>query len=140
MAAGSALVERNTPPRNSSMRSQTVPTPSPDSHRGDASKNCWGGKIGTNAAPKHAAPDKPTAPLPPSTTAPKHAKPDPDATKPLQFTEIPAGGMYTVVSGDTLFGIATAHGIESWEILAERNRVTVPNPNLIYPGQRLSLR
>ena len=106
----------------------------------NASKSCWGGKIGTNAAPKHAAPDKPTAPLPPSTTAPKHAKPEPDATKPLQLAEIPADGMYTVVSGDTLFGIATAHGIESWEILAERNRVTVPNPNLIYPGQRLNLR
>ncbi|MDQ3827226.1 MAG: LysM peptidoglycan-binding domain-containing protein [Actinomycetota bacterium] len=48
--------------------------------------------------------------------------------------------MYTVVPGDTLSGIAAAHGIEPWQILAERNRTTIPNPDLIYPGQRVSLR
>jgi hypothetical protein len=105
-----------------------------------ASKGCWGGKVSTNATPKHAAPDKPARPIPASTAAPKHAKPEPTPAKPAQLAEIPADGMYTVVPGDTLFGIAAAHGIESWETLAERNRTTIPNPHLIYPGQRLNLR
>jgi resuscitation-promoting factor RpfA len=48
--------------------------------------------------------------------------------------------MYTVVPGDTLSGVATAHGIDSWKILAEKNRALIPNPALIYPGQRLTLR
>lgn len=105
-----------------------------------ASQSCWGGKISTNPAPKHAAPDKPTTPLLASTKAPKHAKPAPQLKKPAQFAEISADGLYTVVPGDTLSRIAADHGIDPWEILAERNRATVPNPNLIYPGQQLSLR
>lgn len=105
-----------------------------------ASKGCWGGKVSANAAPKHAAPDKPATAGPASTAAPKHAKPEPNPTKPAQHAEMPADGMYTVVPGDTLSGIAVAHGIEPWQILAEANRATLPDPNLIYSGQRISLR
>lgn len=105
-----------------------------------ASRGCWGDKISTNAAPKHAAPDKSTSPLPVSITASRHAKPEPPSHQPARPVEIPADGMYTVVPGDTLSGIAADHGIESWELLAERNRATIPNPNLIYPGQRLIMR
>lgn len=93
-----------------------------------ASKSCWGGKVSANAAPKHAAPDKTAAPGPPSTATPKHAKPELNPS------------VYTVVPGDTLSGIAVTHGIESWQALAEVNRATIPDPNLIYPGQRISLR
>ena len=86
-----------------------------------ASRGCWGGKISSNAAPKHAIPEsRPAIPAP--------------------VAEVPADSMYTVVPGDTLSKIAATHGIESWQILAEINRATVPNPDLIYPGQRLSLR
>ncbi|MDB1087184.1 peptidoglycan DD-metalloendopeptidase family protein [Streptomyces sp. ACA25] len=48
---------------------------------------------------------------------------------------------HTVVSGDTLSRIATAHEVQGgWEGLYERNREVVgSNPNLIFPGQKLSL-
>lgn len=105
----------------------------------NASKGCWGGRINTSATPRHAAPDQPAIPLPAATTAPKHAKPESEPKQSEQL-EIPADGMYTVVAGDTLSGIAAAHGIDSWQILAQINRATIPNPDLIYPGQRLSLR
>ncbi|MFD0546516.1 LysM peptidoglycan-binding domain-containing protein [Streptomyces mexicanus] len=42
--------------------------------------------------------------------------------------------------GDTLSGIAGAHG-ESWSSLYRRNRTVIGgDPNLITPGQRLTLR
>jgi murein DD-endopeptidase MepM/ murein hydrolase activator NlpD len=49
---------------------------------------------------------------------------------------------YRVVSGDTLFGIATTHRVDGgWQSLYEMNRATVgADPDLIFPGQRLSLR
>jgi LysM repeat protein len=52
-----------------------------------------------------------------------------------------AAESYTVVSGDTLFKIADAHDVEGgWESIYEANRETVgENPNLIYPGQELTL-
>ncbi|MFD7992356.1 LysM peptidoglycan-binding domain-containing protein [Streptomyces mexicanus] len=47
---------------------------------------------------------------------------------------------YTVRPGDTLSGIAGAHG-ESWSSLYRRNRTVIGgDPNLITPGQRLTLR
>ncbi|MFE7121831.1 transglycosylase family protein [Streptomyces sp. NPDC057654] len=49
------------------------------------------------------------------------------------------GGHYTVMAGDTLGGIAAAHGT-SWHALHAANRAVIgPNPNLILPGQRLVL-
>jgi nucleoid-associated protein YgaU len=52
---------------------------------------------------------------------------------------IPAGPhSYTVVSGDTLSGIAAAKGVSNWEKLyAENKSVVGSNPDLIYPGQVL---
>lgn len=54
---------------------------------------------------------------------------------------VPQGsGSYTVVSGDTLSGIAAGHHIAGgWEKLFQLNHGTVGNPNLIYPGQHLNL-
>ncbi|MCF6525630.1 LysM peptidoglycan-binding domain-containing protein [Streptomyces sp. JJ36] len=48
---------------------------------------------------------------------------------------------YTVVSGDTLYGIATAHDVDGgWKSLYQANRETVgDDPDLILPGQRLTL-
>ncbi|MFE2107232.1 transglycosylase family protein [Kitasatospora sp. NPDC059463] len=53
----------------------------------------------------------------------------------------PAGQGYTVRSGDTLAGIATAQGVSGgWQALYDGNRGTVgADPNLIVPGQVLSL-
>ncbi|BDH06403.1 transglycosylase family protein [Streptomyces seoulensis] len=50
--------------------------------------------------------------------------------------------MYTVVHGDTLSGIAGEHRVrEGWRGLYEGNRSVIgADPNLILPGQRLSLR
>jgi LysM repeat protein len=45
---------------------------------------------------------------------------------------------YVVQLGDTLAGIASAHGT-GWEQLAALNRATIPNPDVIYPGQTLRL-
>lgn len=46
---------------------------------------------------------------------------------------------YTIVSGDTLWGIASRfYGSGSqWTKIADANKSTIPNPNLIYPGQTI---
>lgn len=48
----------------------------------------------------------------------------------------PAAQTYTVQSGDTLSGIASAYGT-SWQRLAEINGIG--NPDMIYPGQVLTI-
>jgi nucleoid-associated protein YgaU len=49
------------------------------------------------------------------------------------------GGNYTVRSGDTLSGIAVAHGL-SWKKLYAVNKPVIGgDPNLIIPGQRLTV-
>ncbi|MFF4469756.1 transglycosylase family protein [Streptomyces sp. NPDC001599] len=50
--------------------------------------------------------------------------------------------MYTVVTGDTLSGIADTHEVRGgWQRLYEANRSAIgSDPDLILPGQRLSLR
>lgn len=51
-----------------------------------------------------------------------------------------AGPRYTVRSGDTLSGIAEAHQIAGgWQRLAELNRSTISNPDLIFVGQTIRL-
>ncbi len=51
-----------------------------------------------------------------------------------------AAGSYTVKSGDTLFKIAKAQGVSGgWQELAKANADTIPDPDLIYPGQVISL-
>jgi len=48
------------------------------------------------------------------------------------------GGDYTVVSGDTLSGIAQKLGVQGgWTTLWNNNKSVVVDPNLIFPGQRL---
>ncbi len=51
-----------------------------------------------------------------------------------------SAGSYTVKSGDTLFKIAAAkHVTGGWQALAKANASSVPDPDLIYPGQVLTL-
>jgi LysM repeat protein len=58
-----------------------------------------------------------------------------------QSSTTSADETYTVVSGDSLFKIANAHDIEGgWKSLYQANKETVgDNPNLIFPGQQLTL-
>jgi LysM repeat protein len=61
---------------------------------------------------------------------------------PAPSTAIPAttpgNHSYTVVSGDTLSGIAATHGLKNWQTLyGENEKVVGSNPNLIFPGQVL---
>ncbi|MTE19322.1 peptidoglycan DD-metalloendopeptidase family protein [Streptomyces sp. TRM43335] len=51
------------------------------------------------------------------------------------------GTSYEVVGGDTLFKIATAQGVDGgWQRIYEDNRQVIGgNPDLIYPGQELTL-
>ncbi|MCP9207616.1 transglycosylase family protein [Streptomyces sp. NEAU-Y11] len=54
---------------------------------------------------------------------------------------VPQSGSYTVAGGDTLSRIAGAEHVDGgWEALYDANRRTIgDDPNLILPGQRLSL-
>jgi spore coat assembly protein SafA len=47
------------------------------------------------------------------------------------------GGTYTVRRGDTLWGIAMAHGLSLQQL--ERLNPQITNPNLIYPGEEVHL-
>lgn len=63
---------------------------------------------------------------------------DPDAIQAVVNEKMGASARktYTVKSGDTLSGIASAYGT-SWQHLASINGIA--NPNLIYPGQMLTV-
>jgi len=48
------------------------------------------------------------------------------------------GGNYTVASGDTLSAIAKKQDVRGgWQSLWDENKGFVPNPNMIFPGQKL---
>lgn len=65
---------------------------------------------------------------------------NPDLIRPGQHVTIPsgggAGGSYTVKAGDTLSGIANRFGT-SYQMIARENGIA--NPNLIHPGQTLTI-
>ncbi|MGW1996218.1 transglycosylase family protein [Embleya sp. NPDC001921] len=64
------------------------------------------------------------------------------ATSPAPFPASEGDAEILVRPGDTLSGIAAAHNLPGgWPALYDKNRATVgPDPDLIRPGQRLSLR
>ena len=67
---------------------------------------------------------------------------DGDQAATEQREQAPAeGGTYTVVSGDTLSGIAEEHEVDGgWKALYAQNRDVVgEDPDLIFPGQQLAL-
>ncbi|WP_405021676.1 transglycosylase family protein [Kitasatospora sp. NBC_00070] len=52
-----------------------------------------------------------------------------------------SSGSYTVQEGDTLSGIAAAHGLGNWHGIYNANHAEIgDNPDLIVPGMQLSLR
>lgn len=97
----------------------------------------WGGNLDLNlaymdaAAWKRYANPQGKSPAP----APK-PKPKPAAPKPAPKPAAPKTGTYVVKSGDTLSGIAAAHGT-TWQELQRINGLA--NANLIFPGQVLTL-
>jgi LysM repeat protein len=73
------------------------------------------------------------APSPQPVPAPPHA------VEPVGLaTSSPAAGAYTVQSGDTLSAIAASRGM-SWKSIWEANRSSVPNADLLHPGEQLQL-
>jgi resuscitation-promoting factor RpfA len=58
------------------------------------------------------------------------------STQQAQPTQAPAGGAYTVVSGDTLSSVAAAHNV-SWQSVAQNN--SIADPDSISPGQQLKM-
>lgn len=61
-------------------------------------------------------------------------------TQPYRAPSAPvlSGKTYTVKSGDTLSAIGSAYGIE-WTKIYTANENVISDPNLIYPGQKLSI-
>ncbi|MER7670187.1 transglycosylase family protein [Kitasatospora sp. NPDC096128] len=96
------------------------------------------------AAPKTAAPKAaaPKAEAAPKAAAPKaDAAPKKDAAKSWTGSNDakPAKGDYTVKSGDTLSSIAAAQGLDWHELYKNNAKVVGGNPDLIFPGQTLSI-
>ena len=96
-------------------------------------------KAGATGQPatQRSAPDVRLAtPAAPAPAAPAPAAPAP--TEPAAATSAAAGG-YVVEPGDTLSGIATARNIAGgWQAIVVNNP-GLRSPNLIHPGQRLTL-
>ncbi|MDT0346864.1 LysM peptidoglycan-binding domain-containing protein [Streptomyces litchfieldiae] len=69
----------------------------------------------------------------PAPEAPAEEAPAPEAPAPS------SGGDYTVRSGDTLSGIAEEHDTTWQQLYADNARVIGDDPDLIIPGQELSL-
>jgi nucleoid-associated protein YgaU len=63
------------------------------------------------------------------------------STAPAPSASTTAGRTYTVVSGDSLSKIAKHHYGDSakWHAIYEANRDKIKNPDLIYPGQVLTI-
>ncbi|MEU9116020.1 transglycosylase family protein [Streptomyces sp. NPDC048483] len=72
--------------------------------------------------------------------APKQTQQAPKQEKAQPAPQKPQGhGNYTVKSGDTLAKIAKAHGTTWKTVYANNKSVIGGNPNLILPGQKLSI-
>lgn len=66
----------------------------------------------------------------------------PVAKAPASFVNVnvkDSGMNYTVKTGDTLFKIAQAQGIDNWQDIFSLNQDVVSNANLIFVGQSLDL-
>lgn len=121
-----------------------------------ASKDCWNGLVDTSgtshlaipATPKKVAPKAVPKAAPPAATGrhdsgetrtatqtPRHAAPETAAA-----IEPILGADYTVKPGDTLWMIAKRHGGETWhDVYAKNTQVVGANPDLIRPGQHLTV-
>ncbi|TVL89544.1 transglycosylase family protein [Streptomyces sp. SAJ15] len=102
-------------------------------------------KAASGAKPKAASGAKPSAEKTSATARTSQKKPG--ATPKSEPTSLPGrsggkAGAYVVVGGDSLSGIAEAHDLDGgWQTLYTVNREVVgDDPDLILPGQRLSLK
>lgn len=87
-----------------------------------------GGSGGSGSSGKN-----PVKQPPPPTKPPAGGSPGKPVTTPKNKT-------YTVVSGDTLSGIASRYHLPNWQELYNKNKAVIGgNPNLIKPGQVLQL-
>lgn len=69
-------------------------------------------------------------------TVVKHAPVHHNTVTPAKGT----GHTYTVRTGDTLSQIAVTHKTQGgWHTLAQLNKATIKNPNLIYPAQKIKV-
>ncbi|MFI8338860.1 transglycosylase family protein [Streptomyces sp. NPDC085639] len=97
-------------------------------------------------APQGRAPSQPAAQVQnrtqsqPQTQSPPQVPAQGSGPRPTGTSVLP--NPYVVAPGDSLSAIATDQRVEGgWQALYETNRTTVgDNPNLIFPGQRLTLR
>ncbi|MFJ9775108.1 transglycosylase family protein [Kitasatospora sp. NPDC101157] len=104
------------------------------------------GSAATQPAAKRAAKAAPKAPQQAAPKAkpqaPKAAQGRPSA-KPVQSAPAAAkntsGGSYTVRSGDTLSGIAAKFGVDTDSLYGKNVRTIGADPNLIFPGQTLTV-
>ncbi|MDI6407790.1 LysM peptidoglycan-binding domain-containing protein [Streptomyces albus] len=73
--------------------------------------------------------------------APAHVQAHAPAAQQVKSEQESGASSYTVEAGDTLYRIAVDHDVEGgWKGVYDANRQTVGgNPNLIHPGQRLTL-
>ncbi|GEL22587.1 transglycosylase [Pseudonocardia sulfidoxydans NBRC 16205] len=89
-------------------------------------------KTATKTAPKT---PKSTTQAPPKTEPAKPAEEKIRVSQPADA----ATGSYTVVAGDTLSEIATAHKVAGgWKALVAKNPQCADNPNLIHPGDKIA--
>jgi hypothetical protein len=90
---------------------------------------------GGSSAPARKATPKKAAPAPKKATP----KPAPKAAPVQPAAPVQQGtGDYVVKAGDTLSKIAEQLNVTGgWQALFEKNKGTVSNPNLIFPGQNL---
>jgi resuscitation-promoting factor RpfA len=111
------------------------------------SADCWAGhstKSAKHSAKKSSTPVR--AAQRPATARPRggpahHTRaPENARQRPTQraVSKIVKSDTVVVRPGDTLSGIAAAHDLR-WRTLWERNRATVANPNVIFPGERIKL-
>lgn len=102
----------------------------------NASRSCWASKqdapakVIINSAPVHVRPKM--------IISKKIIVPHPVEIAPVQV--VATTGNYVIMSGDTLSEIATSHNIVGgWTALWDLNKGSISDPNLIFPGQALSL-
>ena len=92
------------------------------------------------SAPQQSAPQQQSAPVHHASSSDSEPDGDADDAAPAASSSNTGSGSYTVVQGDTLFKIAAAHGVSSWQEIYNKNRSTIGgDPNMILVGQHLSL-
>jgi resuscitation-promoting factor RpfA len=82
----------------------------------------------------------PSTATPRTTTTKKHTTTTPSSDRVARTSVATGTGSYVVKSGDTLGRIAVAQHVSGgWKALYAANRGVVENPNLIFPGEKLSI-